>query len=114
MAANEGVFAATHLRRKRLVMVNSAKVRSGRAGRDFAERNVMMQCVLVLGLFLCLGGVGCSAVLPDRGSDSFAVLPIDFVPSESFEGVVDDYIDSDEAVRNYSDNELGGESPSDG
>lgn len=50
--------------------------------------------------------MGCSAVPPDRDSDSFAVLPIDFIPSDSFEGVVDDYIDSDEAVRRYSDNEL--------
>lgn len=106
MTANEGIFAATHFKRKRLVMVSSTKVRSGRAARDFAERDVMMQCVLTLSLLLCLGGVGCSAVPPDRDSDSFAVLPIDFIPSDSFEGVVDDYIDSDEAVRRYSDNEL--------
>ena len=87
-------------------MASSTKVRSGRAARDFVERDVVMQCVLMLSLLLCLGGVGCSVVPPDRGSDSFAVFPIDFVPSGSFEGIIDDYTDSDEAVRRYSDNEL--------
>lgn len=74
MAANEGIFAATHFKRKRLAMASSTKVRSGRAARDFAERDVMMQCVLMLSLLLCLGGVGCSVVPPDRDSDSFAVI----------------------------------------